>query len=65
MDNLGSQEKEKVDTKGKSCTLDVGGSQPSIKSFASCFSATSDKETQNANKRRLCPVQSHSAKYIR
>eukprot|EP00957_Ditylum_brightwellii_P113672 8666925-Ditylum_brightwellii.AAC.1 len=33
MDNLGSQEKDKVDTKGKSSTLDVGGSQPSIEPF--------------------------------
>eukprot|EP00957_Ditylum_brightwellii_P027360 2068152-Ditylum_brightwellii.AAC.1 len=65
MDDLGSQEKEKVNTKGKSCTLDVGGSQSFIESFASCFSVTSDKEKQNANKRCLCRVQSHSTKYIR
>eukprot|EP00957_Ditylum_brightwellii_P099161 7552677-Ditylum_brightwellii.AAC.1 len=64
MDNLGSQEKKKVYIKGKYCTSGIRGSQPSVKSFASCFSVTSHKEKQNTNKRCLCQVQSHSAKYI-
>eukprot|EP00957_Ditylum_brightwellii_P063963 4852611-Ditylum_brightwellii.AAC.1 len=64
MDNLGSQEKATMNVRGKSCTLDVGGSPPSIESFASCFSVTLDQEKQLANKRCLCRVQSHSAKYI-
>eukprot|EP00957_Ditylum_brightwellii_P183415 13971362-Ditylum_brightwellii.AAC.1 len=64
MDNLGSQEKVIVDFGGKSCTLDIGGSQPSIESFASCFSVTSNQEKQLANKRCLSQVQSHFTKYI-
>eukprot|EP00957_Ditylum_brightwellii_P017343 1306251-Ditylum_brightwellii.AAC.1 len=64
LDELGSQDKEKFPN-DVSITSDVGGSQTSNDLFASCFSATSDKAQQKVNKRRLCRVQAHSAKYIR
>eukprot|EP00957_Ditylum_brightwellii_P138703 10572737-Ditylum_brightwellii.AAC.1 len=64
MDDLESQEKASIDVEGKSCALDVGESNPSIAFFASCLSATLDKQQPIANKCRLCQVQSHSTKYI-
>eukprot|EP00957_Ditylum_brightwellii_P072437 5504932-Ditylum_brightwellii.AAC.1 len=64
LDESGIQDKEKFPD-DVSIALDVRGSQPSNNSFALCFLATSNKAQQKVNKRRLCHVQAHSAKYIR
>eukprot|EP00957_Ditylum_brightwellii_P144494 11006826-Ditylum_brightwellii.AAC.1 len=45
LDESGSQDKEKFPN-DVSIASDVGGSQPSNDSFASCFSATSNKAQQ-------------------
>eukprot|EP00957_Ditylum_brightwellii_P097715 7441827-Ditylum_brightwellii.AAC.1 len=64
LDESESQDKGKFPD-DVSIALGVGGSQPSNDLFASCFSATSNKAQQKVNKRCLCHVQAHSAKYIR
>eukprot|EP00957_Ditylum_brightwellii_P122995 9377983-Ditylum_brightwellii.AAC.1 len=60
LDETGSQDKEKFPDNA-SIASDIGGSQLSNNSFASCFLATSSKAQQKINKRRLCRVQGHSA----